>query len=83
MFLYVHMLSICSDMSDMFVCIRFCFRSCIGLIMLLIVFSIRFCYVLAMSVLTQYLYRFVSDLSRSLYQSHFRFRFRVIRLVCV
>ncbi|KAJ0835416.1 hypothetical protein HanRHA438_Chr16g0754951 [Helianthus annuus] len=52
MFLYVNMLSICSDMTNMFVRIRFCFQSYIGLIMLLIVFSIRFCYVLAMSVLT-------------------------------
>ncbi|KAJ0763555.1 hypothetical protein HanPI659440_Chr08g0282441 [Helianthus annuus] len=77
MFLYVNMLSICSDMSDMFVRIRFCFRSCIGIIMLLILFSIRFCYELAMSVLTQYLYRFVSGLSQ------FGLRFRVIRLVCI
>ncbi|KAF5775129.1 hypothetical protein HanXRQr2_Chr13g0608551 [Helianthus annuus] len=65
MFLYVNMLSICSDMSDMFVRIWLCFRLCIGLIMLLIVFRIRFCYVPAMSLLTQYIYRFVSDLSRS------------------
>ncbi|MFS7971447.1 hypothetical protein Hanom_Chr09g00832961 [Helianthus anomalus] len=47
MFLYVNMFSICSDM---FVRLWFRFRSCIRLIMLLIMFSIQLCYVLAMSV---------------------------------
>ncbi|MFS8014647.1 hypothetical protein Hanom_Chr15g01346961 [Helianthus anomalus] len=72
MFLYVNMLSICFDMFDKFVRIWLYFRSCIGLIMLLIMFGIRFCYVLAMSALTQYLYRFAAVSS----QSQFGFRFR-------
>ncbi|KAM0040357.1 hypothetical protein Hdeb2414_s0012g00392881 [Helianthus debilis subsp. tardiflorus] len=45
-FLYLNMLSICSDMSDMFCTHLVCFISCILLIMLLIMYSIRFCYVL-------------------------------------
>ncbi|KAJ0455833.1 hypothetical protein HanRHA438_Chr15g0707481 [Helianthus annuus] len=85
MFLYVNMLSISSDMSDMFVRIRICFRSCIGLIMLLIVFSIRLLcisYVCFDLVSVPVCIRFVS-ISISLNLSQFGFRFRVTRLDCV
>ncbi|KAJ0724133.1 hypothetical protein HanPI659440_Chr12g0444431 [Helianthus annuus] len=57
------MFRICSDTCTHMVM----FPISIGLSMLLTMFSVRFCYVLVMSVLTQYLYWFVSVSSQ--YQS--------------
>ncbi|MFS7938890.1 hypothetical protein Hanom_Chr05g00445141 [Helianthus anomalus] len=67
MFLYVNIFSICSDMFDMFCTHMVMLPISIGLSMLLTIFSVRFCFVLVMSVLSQYLYWFVSVSSQ--YQS--------------